>query len=329
MKILITGCCGFLGHHVVENFLKNTTWDIVGVDALTYASMGFDRLRDIEVYDDNRVKVIGWDISTPPSEGVIKELKGVDYILHLAAETHVDRSLQDPIPFIKANVLGTQNVIDLMANHLPTVKMMVNFSTDEVFGPAPLGTYYSEYDRFNPTNQYAATKACAVRLGEIAAKTKGLPICTTFTMNIFGERQDPEKFIPKCIKMISNGETIKIHADETKTISGSRCWIHARNVAAALQFLLPMMSSGSRYNIVGEELENLSVARLIAEEIGKPLNYEMEDFHGSRPGHDLRYALDGQKLASMGWKYPKSLDESLRKTVNWMLERPIWLGEGV
>jgi len=327
MKILITGCCGFLGHHVVEHFLRNTDWDIVGVDCLTYASKGYDRLRDIEAFDEKRVKLVGWDISVPPSEGVIRELKGVDYILHLAAETHVDRSLDDPTPFIRANVLGTQHVIDLLANHLPEVKMMVNFSTDEVFGPAPIGTYYNEFDRFNPTNPYAATKACAVRLGEIAHKTKGLPICTTFTMNIFGERQDAEKFIPKCVKMIRRGETVKIHADDTKTISGSRCWIHARNVAAALQFLLPRVMPGSRYNIVGEELENLSIARLVSEEVGLPLFYEMEDFHGSRPGHDLRYALNGGKLREMGWLYPKTLEESLRKTIRWTLDRPQWLGE--
>ena len=92
-KILITGACGFLGHHVVEHFLRNTDWDIVGVDAMTYASMGYDRLRDVDAFDDKRVTLVGWDISTPPSEGVIRELQGVDYILHLAAETHVDRSL--------------------------------------------------------------------------------------------------------------------------------------------------------------------------------------------------------------------------------------------
>ena len=222
MKIIITGICGTIGHHVCEHFLRNTDWDIIGVDNLSYASLGYDRLRDIEAFDDKRVKLVGWDISYLPTPGIVRELQGADFILHLAAETHVDRSIEDPLPFVTANVLGMQHMINLLRDHLPTVKLMVNFSTDEVFGPAPVGVYYSEHDKFNPQNPYASTKAAAVHLCDAAINTHKLPICTTFTMNVFAERQTPEKFIPLCINKVISGDLLEIHADETKTISGSR-----------------------------------------------------------------------------------------------------------
>ena len=326
MRILITGACGFLGHHVVEHFLRFTDWDIVGVDYLSYASSGYDRLRDIDAFDSKRVTIIGWDISHPAPAGVVREIGCVDYLLHLAAETHVDRSISDALPFVKSNALGTQNVINLVRENLPMLRLMVNFSTDEVFGPAPDGIYYREYDRFAPTNPYAATKAAAVYLCDAAVNTHRLPICTTFTMNIFGERQDPEKFIPMCIKRVLAGQKIEIHADQERKRSGSRCWIHARNVAAALHWLLGgIAAKGQRYNIVGEEKTNLQIAQLVAREVGKPLEYELTNFHEQRPGHDLRYALDGGKVAAMGWQYPRTLEESLVQTVRWTLDRQRWL----
>lgn len=325
MRVLITGAAGFLGHHVCEHLLKNTDWDIVGVDMLTYAANGYERLRDVDVYDDKRVTLLGWDISHQASHGVRQEIGEVDYILHLAAETHVDRSIADPEPFVRANVQGTMNVLKL-ARDMRHLKLLVNFSTDEVFGPAPEGVYYKEWDAFAPKNPYAATKAAAVHLGEAFANTYVLPVATTFTMNIFGERQHHEKFIPLCINAADLGNWLYIHADKTCTISGSRCWIHARNVAAALLWLLPRATPGQRYNIVGEEKSNLDMAWLVANEIGRDPQIKLVDFHSSRPGHDLRYALDGSKLKEMGWKYPVNLDESLRRTVRWSMAHKKWLG---
>jgi dTDP-glucose 4,6-dehydratase len=328
MRILITGGCGFLGHHVVEHFLKETDWDVVVVDMLTYASSGFDRLRDVKAYDDKRVTLVGWDISEEPPEGVVREIGNVDYIVHLAAETHVDNSIVDPFPFVKSNVMGTYRILNL-AKDMTDLKMILNFSTDEVFGPAPQGVFYQEHDMFNPTNPYAATKAGAVFLGEAMRhswqKTYHLPVVTTFTMNIFGERQHPEKFIPKCINASRHQLHLPIHSDATKSISGSRCWIHARNVASAVHFLLDNAEVGQRYNIVGEEKTNLDIAEIIADEVGKSPEIEMVDFHTQRPGHDLRYALDGSKLRDMGWKPPVDLDGSLRKVVRWSLLNRQWL----
>jgi len=321
MRVLITGGCGFIGHHVVEHFIKKTRWHIIVLDKLTYAASGFDRLRDISCFDHKRVTLLTSDFTNPISEGVVKEIGSVDYIVHMGAETHVDRSIEDPEPFVRANVLGTMYMLEL-ARKLPSLKKFVYFSTDEVFGPAPNGTAYKEWDRYNSTNPYSASKAGGEELCLAYSNTYGLPIIVTHTMNVFGERQNGEKFIPLCIRRILAGERLFIHADSLKVRPGSRMWIHARNVADALLFLLNhQVTLRDKYNVVGErEIDNLSMAQIIAGLLEKPLNYELVDFHSSRPGHDLRYALDGGKMIKIGWKPPKDFDDSLIKTIEWYLQ---------
>jgi dTDP-glucose 4,6-dehydratase len=148
-------------------------------------------------------------------------------------------------------------------------------------------------------------------------------------MNIFGERQHPEKYIPICIRKIRDGEKITIHGTKDKSESGSRFYIHARNVAAAVHWLLPRAYDRDKYNIVGEqEISNLELALKIGKIMGKEVDYEIVDFHSSRPGHDLRYGLDGWKLRDMGYEIPVSIDESLKKTVEWTLENSKWLEIG-
>ena len=324
MKLLVTGGAGFFGHHLVEHVLKHTDWNIVVVDKLTYAASGFDRLRDINAFDDKRVSIHTADFTKPLSEGIRKEIGHVDYIVHAGAETHVDNSIEDAGPFVRTNVLGTYEMLEY-ARTLD-LKQFVYFSTDEVFGPAPEGTFYKEYDRYNSTNPYAATKAGAEELCMAYSNTYGIPMLISHTMNLFGERQHPEKFIPKVIKKVLAGEMITIHADKTRTIPGSRHYIHCRNVADAVLFLLGKQWRRDKINIVGEkEVDNLELARFIADVVGKPLTYELVDFHGSRPGHDLRYALDGTKLEGLGWKHPVDFYKSLEKTIIWTLENPKWL----
>jgi dTDP-glucose 4,6-dehydratase len=325
MKIVITGGAGFAGSHVVEHFLRNTEHEIIIFDRLTYASSGLDRLRDIKAFDENRVRQFAVDFTRPISPGVIQEVGDVDYIIHMGAETHVDNSIKDPELFVRANVIGTMHMLEY-ARKLRTLKMFINFSTDEVFGPAPEGYAYKEDDTFKPSNPYAAAKAGAVCLGEAWRVTYRVPVVTTFTMNLFGERQHPEKFIPLVINKVLSGEEVTIHANADKTKAGSRFYLHCRNMAQALQFILMNGKVGERYNIVGEkEVDNLNLAQLIAEFVGQPLKYVMTDFHSSRPGHDLRYALDGSKLKEMGFEFNKSFEDSLHKTVTWTLENDRWL----
>jgi len=320
MRILITGICGFIAHHFVEHFLKNSDLEIVGIDCLTYASNGFNRLRDISAYDDKRVKVVGADFTKPLQHGVKQEIGQVDYIVHMGAETHVDNSIVDPEPFVRANVLGTMNVLNF-AKEQENLKKFIYFSTDEVFGPANNGESFKEWDRYNSANPYAASKAGGEELALAYANTYKLPITITHTMNIYGERQHPEKFIPSVISKCLYGGKVFIHADSTKTIPGSRQYIHARNVANAVDYLLTKSNIRDKYNIVGEkEVSNLDLALLISEYVGESLDYELVDFHSSRPGHDLRYALDGTKMREIGWEIPINFEESLNKTVEWYLK---------
>lgn len=325
MRILLTGGCGFVGHHMVEHFLKNTNWQIIILDRLTYASMGLTRLRDIKVFNEDRVKVLTNNFTEPINEGLAEEIGQLDYIFHLGAETHVDRSIDDAEPFVMSNVLGTLRLLEF-ARTQKNLKKFFYFSTDEVFGPAPGTTSYKEWDRYNSGNPYAAAKAGGEELCLAFGNTHKVPVVITHCMNIFGERQHPEKYIPLVINKVLSGTKVYIHSDKNKKIPGSRFWIHARNVAAAIMFLIDKAETQDKYNIVGEkEVNNLDMALFIAKVIGKPLNYELIDFHSSRPGHDLRYGLDGGKMHAMGWRLPVNFEDSLEKTVTWFLNNKTWL----
>ena len=328
MKIIITGGCGFIGHHFVEHVFKNTDWEIVIFDKLSYASNGFERLRDTDTLNNNRVKVFTNDLTNPLPEGIIKEIGlNVDYIVHMAAETHVDNSIKDPKLFIDNNIYSTLNMLEY-AKKLPNLKMFFYFSTDEVFGPALGDTLFKEWDRHKPTNPYSASKSAAEQICIAYENTYKTPLMIVNVMNAFGERQHVEKFIPLCVKKIINNEKIYIHSYPDKKISGTRFYIHARNIADAVLFLIKNGTIGEKYNISGErEVSNLEMAQMIAKFMNKELDYELIDFHSSRPGHDLRYGLDGSKLFEMGFKLPINFEESLRKTVEWTLENQKWLEE--
>ncbi len=323
MKIMITGGNGFVGHHFVEHFLKETDWDIVTLDKLTYASMGFDRVRDINAFDDKRVTFLTNDISQEFPEGVYHEADDIDYIIHLAAESHVDNSITDPEPFVISNVVGTMHLLNF-AKNCKNLKGFCYFGTDEVFGPAPEGVNYNVNDRYNCTNPYSATKAGAEQLCLAYEKCYNMPIFISRSMNIIGERQHPEKFVPLCIRKIMNGEKIIIHSSADKKVSGSRFYIHARNVASASHFLLNNFEQRGMYHIRGEkEITNLELAHKIADIIGLPIKYEMVDFHSARPGHDLRYAIS-DSMKDLGWIKPLSFDKALENTIKWTLKRPEW-----
>jgi dTDP-glucose 4,6-dehydratase len=206
-------------------------------------------------------------------------------------------------------------------------------STDEVYGPAPAGYAHREWvDQHFPSNPYSASKAAQEDIAFSYWRTYGIPLAITNTMNIIGETQDPEKFMPMTIKRVLSGEKMTIHASPNGEI-GSRFYLHARNQADGLLHVLnqhfPLYGETEmpeRFHIVGErEVNNLEMAQMIADAVGKPLNYELIDFHSSRPGHDLRYALDGKKILDTGWSLPIPLEESIKKTVEWTLAHPEWL----
>lgn len=327
-KILVTGGCGFIGHHFIQHILKNTDWNIVILDKLNYASLGLERIREIGVFDNPRVKVLTYDLQYQLTIGMIKEIgKDVDFIVHMAAETHVDNSIASPTDFIHNNVMSTVHLLEF-ARQTTNLKLFFYFSTDEVYGPALNDKLFKEDERHNPTNPYSASKSAAEQICVAYGNTYNIPIIRINVMNAFGERQHVEKFIPKTIKQLLNDETVYIHSYPDKITSGSRFYIHARNIAAAVLFLIQNGKIGESYNLTGErEITNLEMAQRIASIMKKELKYELVNFHADRPGHDLRYGLDGTKMEQMGWKMPVTFDEALEKSVLWTLQHTKWLEE--
>jgi len=337
-RVLITGGAGFVAHHLIGQVIKNTDWEIVSLDRLDYSG-NLNRLHDIMLTFDaetrKRVKIVHHDLKAELNPLIRSEVGDVDYILHLAAGSHVDRSIDYPMEFVLDNVVGTCNILEFARTQKHNLERFVYFSTDEIFGPAPDGIKYKENDRYNSTNPYSATKAGGEELAVAFHNTYDLPIYITHTMNVFGERQHPEKFIPMCIKRARDGEVVTVHSDRTKTIAGSRHYIHAEDVASALLFLLdhkgefePTWGNAKcpKFNIVGsEELNNLELAQIIANAQSKELKYEMVDFHSSRPGHDLRYALSGDKMRELGWVPAKSVRERIAQVTQWTLANERWI----
>lgn len=330
--ILITGGAGFAGAHLSEHILHNTDWDVIVLDRMTYAG-SLERLADTRRDFPDRLRFVYHDFRAAFPTSVLHALRGVRAIIHNGAETHVARSLTDPTPFVESNVLGTMHTLD--AARRLGIDHFIYVSTDEVLGAAPDGTDFDELAHIRPSNPYAASKAGGEALAFSYWKAFRLPVTITRTMNLFGERQHPEKFVPMTIRKILAAEPLTIHGD-AEGRSGARKWLHARNQASALLHLLTYESEirhqlllGETFHIAGEEHSNLEIASLIADELKTDFAYEIVDFARARPGHDFRYSLDDSKLRALGWFPPVPFEESLRRTVEWSIrpENRYWLEE--
>ncbi len=336
-RILITGGAGFIAHHLIDKILKSTDWEIISLDRLDFSG-NLNRLSEIvsthPSTEQKRVKIVHHDLKAEINPEIISAIGRVDYIAHLAAGSHVDRSITYPLEFVMDNVVGTANILDY-ARKLNNLERFLYFSTDEIFGPAPKGIYFKENDRYNSTNPYSASKAGGEELVVAFNNTYQLPAIITHTMNVFGERQNIEKYIPLVIKKVRDNGTVQIHSNKKKNLAGSRHYIHAKDVSNAVIFLLNYNLDKieinendlkcHKFNIVGkDEIDNLELAQFIANFQNKNLKYEMVDYHSSRPGHDLRYALDGNKMSKMGWK-PESAYDRLESVIEWSLKNDRWL----
>lgn len=337
-NVLVTGGAGFIAHHVIDLLLKKTDWKLSVLDRLDYSG-NLNRLHEILSYHSpevqKRVNVVYHDLKAEINPLVANFIGKPDIILHLAASSHVDRSITHPMECILDNTIGTAHLLEY-ARKLDNLELFLYFSTDEIFGVAPPGVAYKERDRYNSTNPYSASKAAGEEFCVAYENTYKIPMMITHTMNVFGERQTPEKFIPLCIKKVMHDEKVFIHSDATKTIAGSRFYIHAADVADALYFLLmnnpqtePDYGGAKcrKFNIVGaEEIDNLTLARMIAEAQHKELIFEMVDFHSSRPGHDLRYGLSGDLMRSLGWEPKIALSKRIKQVTEWYMNNTRWLG---
>jgi dTDP-glucose 4,6-dehydratase len=294
----------------------------------------------------DRVKIYYHDLSVPidpqlenllmerhiDDRGVITE-KPIDYIINMASDSAVERSTTDPTHCLRNNYELTINMLEFARRIKP--KKFLHISTDEVYGEAELDSSgHKEWDAILPSNPYAASKAAQEAMCIAYWRTYGVPVVLTNCMNIIGEWQDQEKFLPKIIQYVYAGKEMPIYGDSPESI-GTRVYLHAKNKADALIFLLcndpiAKYAAGAkrpdRYNICGEdELSNLELAQMVAEIMGKELKYKLVPSESARPGYDRRYALDGAKLREMGWTPPLTFRQSLETIVDWTLKHQEWL----
>lgn len=345
-RCLVTGSSGFIGSHTIEALLKTTDWEVV---ALVRGKNIGDNNRILDNPANipflNRLKIVRVDLADGISPVKDEEIGHIDYVIHLAANSHVDRSITHPKEFFEDNVMGTVNLLewarlrnrnwqklgtsefDFSKQHLGPIEKFINAGTDEVFGPVKDGKPFDEEAPFHPSNPYSAAKAGQVCAGESYFVTYKLPIVTTFMVNIFGERQNSEKLIPRAIKRILADQPMTIHCkkedDGSVSEIGIRCWMHARSAADAYIFLLEHGIPGERYNIeAGVRRNNVEVVETIAKILGKEPKFEYVDFHKSRPGHDREYGLNGDKIRSLGWEQKVSFEDALKHVVEWTIQHP-------
>jgi len=329
---MLTGASGFAGSHVLRHLLAETSWQIVCPVTFRHRGNSGRIASALEGNDawHERTKVIMHDL-TAPLPSLADRAGRCDYVIAMASESHVDRSITGPVPFIRNNTDVILSTLEYA--RLAEPESVIVFSTDEVYGPMGDGDApHAEWSPILPSNPYSASKACQEAIAIAYWRTYGVPVVIVNSMNLLGEMQDPEKFLPMLISKISKGESVPVHG--TPGNIGSRYFIHARNVADALLCILrelppagfPAAARPDRWNVVGERrLSNLELAQMTAAVMGRPLRYELTDFHSARPGHDPHYGLDGSKLAAAGWKPPVGFAESLERTVRWALSHPEWL----
>ena len=318
MKILVTGGCGFIGSNFIRYFLKSHPDDlIVNVDKLTYAG-NLENLEDLS--HSPRYRFVRADISEPlQMEALVKE--GVDAIVNFAAESHVDRSIEDPGAFMKTNVFGTFALLEEVRKLFPKQKILfAQISTDEVYGSLGETGAFTEETPLAANSPYSASKTAADMLVRAYHHTYGLPTFVTRCSNNYGPYQFPEKLIPLLISNAIEDKDLPIYGDGMNV----RDWIYVEDHCRALDTVLHHGKEGEIYNIGGRsEKPNLAIARTILDRLEKP--HSLLRFVKDRPGHDRRYAIDFSKIErELGWKPSISFEEGIGRTIEWYRTHQDW-----
>ena len=329
-KILITGGAGFIGSHVVRRFVnKYPEYQIYNLDALTYAG-NLENIKDIENHPN--YNFIKGDIV---DETFIDELFSIhkfDGVLHLAAESHVDRSIEDPLAFVKTNVIGTMNLLDAAKKQWKDNfegKRFYHISTDEVYGSLGAEGLFTETTPYDPNSPYSASKASSDHFVRAYGETYGLPYVLTNCSNNYGSYHFPEKLIPLFINNIINNKPLPVYGDGNYT----RDWLFVEDHAIAIDLVFHEGKNHETYNIGGfNEWKNIDLVKLLCqimdEKLGreKGTSQELITYVKDRPGHDLRYAIDATKInRELGWRPSVTFEEGLEKTINWYLNNEEWL----
>lgn len=328
--IIITGGAGFIGSHVLRRFVQNyPEYHIVNVDALTYAG-NLENIKDIENASNYTFEKI--DICDAQAVFQLFERYRPEGIIHLAAESHVDRSITNPLDFVMTNVIGTVNLLNA-AKHIWNGdfegKRFHHVSTDEVYGALGNEGFFTEETSYDPHSPYSASKASSDHFVRAYADTYGMPVVITNCSNNYGPNHFPEKLIPLCIHNIINNKSLPVYGDGKYT----RDWLFVIDHARAIDVVFHKAANGATYNIGGfNEWKNIDLVKELCQQMDVKLGREpgiseqLITFVKDRPGHDLRYAIDATKIKNeLGWEPSVTFEEGLSQTIDWYLSNEEWL----
>jgi dTDP-glucose 4,6-dehydratase len=330
MKVLITGGAGFIGSHVVRLFVKKyPNYQIFNLDALTYAG-NLENLKDVE--NNSNYTFIKGDITDEVFINQLFARHTFEKVIHLAAESHVDRSIEDPLAFVKTNVIGTVILLNAFKNTWKdnfNKKLFYHVSTDEVYGSLGKTGLFTETTSYDPNSPYSASKASSDHFVRAYGETYGMPYVITNCSNNYGQNQFPEKLIPLFINNIIQNKPLPVYGDGNYT----RDWLYVKDHAVAIDLVFHKGKNHETYNVGGfNEWKNIDLVKLLCQQMDEKLNRSIGSseklitYVKDRPGHDLRYAIDASKInKELGWKPSVTFEEGLNKTIDWYLNNEEWL----